>query len=189
MAFLFLCVLVYFPAKPPRPPSFSAAKKKVDYVEGGKRLMKWVLTFFFKISQYLTLFFCCHWASLRITRTLRMNLNGPPCGHPVATLCSLPYLILLYLQTFITWNQIEYSERVGKIVWRFVNVRLCWPYCFCCYFCRNCQFWNLNILYGATTGKFVKHSIANSPSYPHLWLKEGCVSQQDHAKGVSQKET
>ncbi|KAL9967772.1 hypothetical protein ACROYT_G026064 [Oculina patagonica] len=40
VSFLFLCVLVYFPAKPPKPPSFSAAKKKVDYVEGGKRLMK-----------------------------------------------------------------------------------------------------------------------------------------------------
>ena len=40
MALLFLFVLVYFPAKPPKPPSFSAAKKKVDYIEGGKRLMK-----------------------------------------------------------------------------------------------------------------------------------------------------
>lgn len=40
VAFLFLCVLVYFPAKPPKPPSYSAAKKKIDYIEGGKRLMR-----------------------------------------------------------------------------------------------------------------------------------------------------
>jgi len=40
VALLSLCVLVYFPAKPPKPPSFSASKKKVDYIEGGKRLMK-----------------------------------------------------------------------------------------------------------------------------------------------------
>lgn len=40
VALLFLFVLVYFPAKPPKPPSFSAAKKKVDYIEGGKRLMR-----------------------------------------------------------------------------------------------------------------------------------------------------
>ncbi|XP_029192380.2 solute carrier family 49 member 4 homolog isoform X2 [Acropora millepora] len=39
VAFLFVCVLVYFPAKPPKPPSFSAAKRKIDYIEGGKRLM------------------------------------------------------------------------------------------------------------------------------------------------------
>lgn len=176
------------PSKASQATQFFCCQEKSWLCGRWKKTHEVSLNFFLKISQYLTLFFCCHWASLRITRTLWMNLNGPPCGHPVATLCSLPYLILLYLQTFITWNQIEYSERVGKIVWRFVNVRLCWPYCFCCYFCRNCQFWNLNILYGATTGKFVKHSIANSPSYPHLWLKEGCVSQQDHAKGVSQKE-
>jgi len=40
VSLLFLCVLLYFPAKPPKPPSFSAAKKKVDYIEGAKRLMK-----------------------------------------------------------------------------------------------------------------------------------------------------
>ena len=38
MAVLFILTLVYFPAKPPTPPSASAETKREDFVEGAKIL-------------------------------------------------------------------------------------------------------------------------------------------------------
>ena len=56
-AFLFLCVVVYFPAKPPLPPSIAALKRKtteISYIEGIKMLMcnwsYWLLVFVFALS-------------------------------------------------------------------------------------------------------------------------------------------
>ena len=39
-AFLFLCVAVYFPAKPPRPPSVTAVTKRLDIVTGLKSFIR-----------------------------------------------------------------------------------------------------------------------------------------------------
>ncbi|EDO48894.1 predicted protein, partial [Nematostella vectensis] len=36
---LLVLVLLYFPAKPPHPPSFSAAREKADYLQGAKQLL------------------------------------------------------------------------------------------------------------------------------------------------------
>lgn len=56
-AFLFLCVVVYFPAKPPLPPSIAALKRKtteIGYLEGIKTLISnrsyWFLVFVFAAS-------------------------------------------------------------------------------------------------------------------------------------------
>lgn len=164
------------PSKASQATQFFCCQEKSWLCRRWKKTHQVSLNFFFKDISVFDIVFL-------LSLSLSKNYQDPLDESEWATLWP-PCIV------YLTLPQIEYSERVGKIVWRFVNVRLCWPYCFCCYFCRNCQFWNLNILYGATTGIFVKHSITNSPSYSyHLWLKESCISQQDHAKGVSQKET
>lgn len=51
---LFFAVLIYFPAKPPSPPSLSSAAGRLDFVAGAKTLMKnqtfWLLLFVFSLS-------------------------------------------------------------------------------------------------------------------------------------------
>ena len=52
--FLFLCVAVYFPAKPPRPPSVTAVTRRLDYVTGLKQLTRnknlLIILLFYSIS-------------------------------------------------------------------------------------------------------------------------------------------
>lgn len=51
---LFFVVLIYFPAKPPSPPSLSSAAGRLDFVSGAKTLLKnrsfWWLLIIFSIS-------------------------------------------------------------------------------------------------------------------------------------------
>lgn len=51
---LFFAVLIYFPAKPPSPPSLSSAAGRLDFVAGAKTLLKnqtfWLLLFIFSLS-------------------------------------------------------------------------------------------------------------------------------------------
>ena len=51
---LFFTVLIYFPAKPPSPPSLSSAAGRLDFVSGAKTLLKnrsfWFLLLIFSIS-------------------------------------------------------------------------------------------------------------------------------------------
>ena len=42
-ALLFLLVIIYFPSKPPKPPSVSAAVERLDFKEGLLILSKYVL--------------------------------------------------------------------------------------------------------------------------------------------------
>ena len=39
---LFLAVVIYFPDKPPRPPSYSAKIKREDFSAGVKQILKYV---------------------------------------------------------------------------------------------------------------------------------------------------
>lgn len=80
VAFLFLCVLVYFPAKPPRPPSFSAAKKKVDYVEGGKRLIKNCQFWNLNILYGATTGVFSGWGGVLAVNLLAFNLKQDTAG-------------------------------------------------------------------------------------------------------------
>ena len=51
---LFFAVLIYFPAKPPSPPSLSSAAGRLDFVSGAKTLLKnrsfWLLLLIFSLS-------------------------------------------------------------------------------------------------------------------------------------------
>ncbi|XP_033109466.1 solute carrier family 49 member 4-like [Anneissia japonica] len=53
-AILFLCALIYFPAKPPLPPSVSASTVREDFVKGLKRVIKnpqvWILSLSYSIT-------------------------------------------------------------------------------------------------------------------------------------------
>ena len=40
MLLIFFCVLIYYPARPPKPPSYSAATGRVDFTNGLKQLFK-----------------------------------------------------------------------------------------------------------------------------------------------------
>ena len=51
---LFFCVLIYFPAKPPTPPSLSSAAGRLDFASGAKTLLRnksfWLLLLIFSVS-------------------------------------------------------------------------------------------------------------------------------------------
>ncbi|XP_071956370.1 solute carrier family 49 member 4-like [Antedon mediterranea] len=53
-AILLVCVVLYYPAKPPRPPSVSASKKRQDFVQGMKSVVMssqiWILSLSYSIS-------------------------------------------------------------------------------------------------------------------------------------------
>lgn len=80
VAFLFLCVLIYFPAKPPKPPSYSAAKKKIDYVEGGKRLMKNCQFWNLNILYGATTGVFSGWGGVLAVNLLSFNLKQDTAG-------------------------------------------------------------------------------------------------------------
>lgn len=80
VAFLFMCVLVYFPAKPPKPPSFSAAKRKIDYIEGGKRLLKNCQFWNLNILYGATTGVFSGWGGVLAVNLLSFNLKQDTAG-------------------------------------------------------------------------------------------------------------
>ena len=94
-ALLFICILVYFPAKPPHPPSRAASLKKLSHIAGIKLLVRnrkfWIVAFAF-ILPYGTQI---GWASVLDVNLSKISISQTTAGWlgftagTIGNVCSL----------------------------------------------------------------------------------------------------
>ncbi|XP_032222450.1 solute carrier family 49 member 4 homolog isoform X2 [Nematostella vectensis] len=77
---LLVLVLLYFPAKPPHPPSFSAAREKADYLQGAKQLLKNVQFWNLNLLYGATTGVFSGWGGVLAVNLLAFNVKQDTAG-------------------------------------------------------------------------------------------------------------
>lgn len=73
---LFICTVLYFPSKPPKPPSRSSSEERLDFVKGAKQLLKnpssWLIAIVWSIPQAIW----NNWCAMMVVSLTKVGYHG-----------------------------------------------------------------------------------------------------------------